>query len=230
MDQTSYVNEYPNAVNVQEPGFLASVFGYFALALLITAGGTFGGFWLAGNNPEVFTNPVIFYGAIVVELILAFTAHSWSKNLPFGYGMFTFFALLSGFTLVPLLALAGATAGAVMIGKALFATVCVFAACAIYGWTTKRTLLGMGGFLFMALIGLIVISVLGIFFPWGNTMELVISGAGILLFSGFVMYDIQLLQRTNLVNPLLGAIFLYISFINLFAMILRFMLAMGNRQ
>lgn len=215
-------------VHVQEPGFLASVFGYFALALLVTASGTMAGFWLMGNNLALFANPVVFYGAIIAELILAFTAHSWSRKMPMGYALFALFALLSGFTLVPILAIAGATAGVSMIAKALFASVCVFAAAALYGWTTHRNLLGMGGFLFMALIGLIIVSVLGIFFPWNNTMELIISGGAILLFSGFVMYDVQMLQRTNLLNPLMGAIILYINFINLFTSILRFMLAMGR--
>jgi len=229
-----YLNEYPNetphALNSYESGYLASVYGYFALALLITAAGTFGGFWLAGNNPELFVNPAIFYGAIVIELILAFTAHAWSRNLPFGYGMFIVYALLSGFTLVPLLALAGATGGAMMIVKALFAATCVFVACAAYGAVTNRNILGMGGFLFMAIMGLIAISIIGIFIPWGNTMEIIVSGAGILIFSGFVMYDIQVIQRTNLASPLLGAIMLYISFIGLFANVLRFMIAFGGRD
>jgi FtsH-binding integral membrane protein len=224
----NYANEYPNAIDLKDPGFMGSVFGFFALALLITAGGTFGGFYLAGTNPELFANPVIFYGAIIVELIMAFTAHKWSRALPMGYLVFAGFALLSGFTMVPILAVAGATGGAIMIVKALFASVCVFAAAGLYGWVTKTNLLGMGGFLFMALIGLIAVSVLGIFFPWGNTMELVVSGGAILLFSGFVMYDIQVLQRTNLANPILGAIMLYISFINIFVSILRFMLAFGR--
>lgn len=217
-------------VHIQKPGFLAGVFGYFALALLITAGGTFGGFYLAGTNPELFASPALFYGAIAIELILAFTAHSWSRNLPMGYAMFIGFALLSGFTLVPLLAVAGAIGGALMIIKALFASVCVFAAAALYGWITKKNLLGMGGFLFMALIGLIIVSILGIFIPWNNTTEMIVSGFGILLFSGFVMYDIQVLQRTNLMSPLMGAIMLYINFINLFTSILRFMIAFGGRD
>lgn len=223
-----YANEYPNAIDLKSPGFMGSVFGFFALALLVTTSGTFTGFWLAGTNPALFSNPVLFYGAIILELIMAFTAHRWSREVPLGYAVFGFFAFLSGFTLVPILAVAGAVGGAMMIVKALFASVCVFAAAGLYGWTTKTNLLGMGGFLFMALIGLIAISVLGIFIPWSNTMEMVISGGAILLFSGFVMYDIQVLQRTNLANPLLGAILLYINFINIFVSILRFMLAFGR--
>lgn len=224
----NYANEYPQTITIKDPGFMGAVFGFFALALMMTAGGTFTGFWLASSNPELFANPALFYGAIILELVMAWTAHKWSRELPLGYALFAGFALLSGFTMVPILAVAGAFGGAIMIVKALIASVCVFAAAGLYGWVTKTNLLGMGGFLFMGLIGLIVVSVLGVFFPWGNTIELVVSGAGILLFSGFVMYDIQVLQRTPLANPLLGAILLYINFINIFVSILRFMMAFGR--
>ena len=216
------------AIEIQKPGYLSAVFGFFGLALLVTASGVFSGFWFASSYPEIFSNPLLYYGAIITELILAFTAHSWSKKLPVGYLMFFLFAFLSGFTLVPILALAGAIGGATMIGKALFSSVCVFTAAALFGWTTEKNLIGIGGFLFMALMGLIVVSVLGIFFPWNNTMELVVSGFGVLLFSGFVIYDIQVLQRTQLINPLLGALMLYINFINIFVSVLRFMIALGR--
>src|SRR5690606_25573597 len=99
---------HPQSVQVQDPGFMSTTFGFFALALLVTAGGTFAGFSLMSSNPALFTNPMIFYGAVVVELILVFTSHAWSRNLPFGYGMFALFSFLSGFTLVPILAMAGA--------------------------------------------------------------------------------------------------------------------------
>jgi len=225
-----YTQSYDNTLQVKDPSFLSSTFGFFALALLSTAVGTWGGFMLMGSNPQLFTNPFVFYGAIVVELILAFTSHSWSRNLPSGYAMFVLFTLLSGFTLVPLLALAGATGGAMFIAKALFASVSVFLAAALYGWTTQRNLLGMGGFLMMTLFGVIILGILGIFFPWNNTVELVVSGFTILLFAGFTMYDMQMIQRGPLTNPLLAAIALYLSFINIFVSVLRFMIAMSGRD
>lgn len=215
-------------IEVRDPNFLSSTFAFVALALLVTASGTMAGFYLASNFPAVFSNPLVFYGAIIGELILVFTARSWSHKLPFGYGMFALFSFLSGLTLVPILALAGAVGGSALIIKALFSSVSVFAAAGLYGWVTHRNLLGMGGFLMMALIGVIVIGILGIFFPWNNTMELVISGFTILLFAGFTMYDIQRLQRGNVINPLMAAISLYLNFINIFVSVLRFMIAMNR--
>jgi len=220
----------PEAIQTSNPDFLASTMGFFALALLITGSGTFAGFYLWGSNPELFNNPMIFYGAIVVELILVFTSHTWSQRLPMGYLMFALFALLSGFTMVPILAFAGAAGGAAMIGKALFSSVAVFLAAALYGWTTHRNLLGMGGFLMMALIGVIILGILGIFFPWGNTMEIIVSGFAVLLFAGFAMYDMQRIKGANYLNPLVAAIGLYLSFINIFISILRLMIAMGGRD
>jgi FtsH-binding integral membrane protein len=219
-----------NAVEIKDPGFMSSTFGFFALALLITAGGTFSGFYLMSTNPAVFSNPVIFYGAVIVELILVFTSHAWSRNLPFGYGMFSLFAFLSGFTLVPILAFAGAAGGATLIVKALISSVSVFAAAALYGWVTHRNLEGMRGFLMMALIGVIIMSILSIFFPWNNSMEIGISAFTIVLFAGFTMYDVQRLQRSEVQNPLLAAISLYLNFINLFVSMLRLLTALGNRD
>jgi len=221
---------HSHVIDVNDPKFLSSAFGYFALALLMTAGGAFLGFWMLANNPNLIVNPFILYGAIIAELVLVFTSHLWSRNLPFGYGMFMLFSLLSGFTLMPILLLAGATGGAAIIIKALISSVSVFAAAALYGWTTDRNLVGMGGFLMMTLFGLIVLGILGIFFPWSNTIELVVSGFTVVLFAGFTMVDIQRIQKTPGLNPLLAAMSLYLNFINIFTSILRFMMAMNNRR
>jgi len=223
-----FENSPSHVVEIKDPGFMSTTFGFFALALLITAGGTFSGLYLMSSNPAVFNNPLIFYGAVIVELILVFTSHAWSRNLPFGYGMFSLFAFLSGFTLVPILVFAGAAGGAALIVKALISSVSVFAAAALYGWVTHRNLQGMGGFLMMALVGVIIMSILGIFFPWNNAMEIGISGFTILLFAGFTMYDVQRLQRSEVLNPLLAAISLYLNFINLFVSMLRLLTALNR--
>jgi FtsH-binding integral membrane protein len=82
----------------------------------------------------------------------------------------------------------------------------------------------------MALIGVIIMSILSIFFPWNNSMEIGISAFTIVLFAGFTMYDVQRLQRSEVQNPLLAAISLYLNFINLFVSMLRLLTALGNRD
>jgi len=109
--------------------------------------------------------------------------------------------------------------------KALLATILTFTAAAIFGWTTHFNLSGMRGFLVIGLIGLIITGVLGFFFPWGNTMELVYSGGGVLLFTGFIMYDFQRLKKFPENMYIEAALSLYLDIFNLFLFMLRLMLA-----
>ena len=220
----------PQVAAVSDPSFLSTTFAFFGLALAVTCTGVYAGFLMMVSSPELFSNPLVFYGAVLVELILVFTSRSWSERLPFGYALFALFALLSGFTLVPILLVAGAAGGVTLVFKALISTVSVFGAAALYGWTTHRNLQGLGGFLFMALIGLIVMGIVSIFLPWSNTLEMVVAGVTIVIFAGFTMVDVQRLQRFQTGNPLIAAIALYLNFINLFISILRLMMAFGNRR
>jgi uncharacterized protein len=217
-------------VETKSPGFMSATFALFGLSLLVSSGGVFFGFFLSQAYPAVFANPIVFYGAMIVELILIFTSHKWSDSLPLGYGMFGLFAFLSGLTLVPILAMAGAVGGATLIFRALIASTATFGAAALFGRVTSVDLSGMRGFLMTALIGLIIMSVLGIFIPWGNTMEIVVSGGMIILFAGFTMYDIQKIKTMPGLNPLMAAIRLYLDFINLFIGFLRLLMALKNRN
>jgi len=213
---------------VNRSDFISKVFLFFGGAIGLSALGVWGGLLLAQSNPELFMNPVIFYGAIVVELILAFSVGIWSKKLPMGYVIFSAFALLSGFTLAPLLFLAGAIGGVSIILKAFIATVCMFAASALFGWATKKDLSSMGGILFTTLIGLIVVGILNIFIQ-SSVLEITLSGVGVVLFSAFTAYDIQNIKSRYPDHMFLAAAMgLYLSFINLFVSILRLLLAFAQ--
>ncbi|HEY1838240.1 MAG: Bax inhibitor-1/YccA family protein [Rhizomicrobium sp.] len=121
------------------------------------------------------------------------------------------------------------------IAQVFFITAATFGAMSLWGYTTKRDLTGFGHFLFMGLIGLIIASVVGIF--WHNTMlQWVISVAGVLIFTGLTAYDTQSIKESYSVNDdgtvagrkaIYGALRLYLDFINLFLMLLRLM---GNRR
>lgn len=209
------------------PSMLSGAFTFFGLALAVSAVGVWLGFEYFA---VVFQTQGAMFAAIAVQLVLAFTSHIWSAKLPFGYFMFALFALITGLTLVPILALAGSVGGSALILKGLLATTATFLACALYAKTTQRNLLGMGGFLMMSLVGLIIISILGIFWPWNSTMEIIVSSFSIILFAGFTMYDVQRVMATPGLNPLLAGISLYLNFINLFISFLRLLIAMrGDR-
>ena len=110
----------------------------------------------------------------------------------------------------------------------------MFGALALYGTTTSRSLAGWGQFLFMGLIGVVLASIVGIF--WQNDMLPVRAGfVGVIVFTGLTAYDAQRLKQMALALPsgqigsyaIVGALALYLDFINLFLMLLRFT---GNRR
>lgn len=218
---------HSNPVSAQT--FFGQTMGYFALALTATAGGVFAGmFWLP---PALVGNGGFLLAMFAVTLILIFTAKKWSVG-KFGYLFLILFAGILGITLVPILVFATLTAGIGILGKALLATVSMFGGMAIYGFTTKRNLAGLGGFLMAGLIGMICASVITFIFHlfgvevWSSRIELIFSGFGILLFAGFTAHDFQKITRAQPgISPIGAAISLFLDFVLLFQYILRFMIA-----
>jgi len=81
----------------------------------------------------------------------------------------------------------------------------------------------------ISLIGMIVVSIIGIFIPWGNNFEMLFSGFGVILFSGYTMYDIQQIRKNQgMMNPMDAALRLYLDIFNLFIFILRLMGAVSR--
>jgi hypothetical protein len=114
------------------------------------------------------------------------------------------------------------------IAMTFVTTSAMFGALALYGTVTKRSLAGIGQFAFMGLIGVVIASIVGIF--WQNSMlQFVISVCGVVVFTGLTMYDAQKLKQMALVLPdgrtgsyaIVGALTLYLDFINLFLFLLR---------
>ena len=141
------------------------------------------------------------------------------------------YAALMGVSLAPVLLLyTGAS-----VAQTFFITAATFGAMSLYGYTTKRDLSGLGSFLFMGLIGLIIASVVNIFLA-SSMMQWVISVAGVLIFTGLTAYDTQWIKEMYVANDdgtvsgrkaILGALKLYLDFINLFMMLMRLM---GDRR
>ena len=204
--------------------FFGKVISFFALAIAMSLIGTYVSFnYFLGY---FFMKPWLMYVLFAVELIIVFTSRMWSQRRPFDKIMFSLFAFITGVTIAPLIALVAASyGGVIIIMKALLATILTFSAAAIFGWTTKLNLSGMRGFLVVGLVGLIITGILGIFFPWGNTMEIIYSGIGVLLFTGFIMYDFQRLKRYPENMYVEAALALYLDIFNLFLFILRLMMA-----
>ena len=206
--------------------------GYFGLALLACAGGVWGGLYFL--PPTLLTNGGFLLAMFAITLILVFTSRKWSRS-KIGYLFLILFAAIFGLTLTPLLAYYDLEFGITILGKALLAAVSMFGGMALYGITTKRNLLGLGGVLLASLLGMIVVSVITLLLHlfgvnvWSNTMEVIFSGFGILVFAGFTAFDFQRIQRNRgEISPIQASIALFLDFILLFEYILRFMGGMSR--
>ena len=207
-----------------EPTFFGKVMGFFALAILASAAGTF----ITYNYfiQYFIAMPGLMWLFIILELAIVFTARKWSTKVPLNRFMFAAFAFITGITIAPLIAvLAASPAGVAILTKALLATALMFTATAVVGSTTRIDLSGLRGFLMIGLIGLIIVGILGFFIPWGSRMEMVYSGIGVLIFSGFAMYDFQKIKQYPADRYIDAALALYLDIFNLFLFILRFIMA-----
>ncbi|PCI50441.1 MAG: hypothetical protein COB49_03835 [Alphaproteobacteria bacterium] len=121
------------------------------------------------------------------------------------------------------------------IAKTFFVTAAAFGSLSLYGYTTKRNLTGMGSFLIMGLFGIIIASIVNMFLHSGM-MDFIISVGGVLIFAGLTAYDTQKIKlmylqsdgnETATKKAIMGALSLYLDFLNMFLFLLRFM---GNRN
>lgn len=207
--------------------FLSKVYGWMFFGLLITAGTAF----LVSSTPalvEIFIlNRILFWVLAFGQLGLVFYLSARvSKMAPAtAAGLFMLYSALVGVTSSVIL-LVYTT---VSIFSTFVVTAGMFGATAVFGTLTKRSLAGLGQFMFMGLIGLILASIVGIF--WQNSaLQFVISVVGILVFTGLTAWDAQRLKHMATALPegqvgsyaVVGALSLYLDFINLFFFILRF--------
>ena len=220
------------AIDIQEGVRLAMrrVYLWMTLGLLTTAIVAFG---VAATPPLlnlIVTNPILFYGALIGELILVFVFSAAVNRMSPAVATLIFFgyAALNGVTLSLIFLIYTGTG----IAVSFFATASMFAAMSIVGYTTKIDLSKFGSLLMMGLIGMIIASVINWFLA-SSTLYWIITYAGILLFIALTAYDTQWIKNatTQAVMQgdaqmesrvgLMGALRLYLDFINLFLLILR---------
>ncbi|MFO0780430.1 MAG: Bax inhibitor-1/YccA family protein [Candidatus Gracilibacteria bacterium] len=205
---------------VRTSSFLSKVLFFFGLAVAISAAGTFTGFQYLG--PLFLENPNLMWVFFAVELVLVISARWWSTKRPLNYLLFAAFSFITGVTIVPLLAsIIIEFGGPGIIIKAFLATTLTFTSAAIIGATSQRSFSGLGGFLTIALVGMIIVSLVGIFVPWSNTFEMIFSGIGVLIFTGYTLYDVQKLKHYPTDRYIDAALQLYLDIFNLFLYILR---------
>jgi len=206
--------------------FLWKVYAWMALGLGLTAAVAY----IVSGSPDILRalvlNRLVFFGLIIAELGLVFVISATAARLApsTAAGLFVLYSGLNGVTLsVVLIAYTGES-----VTTTFVVTAGMFGALAFFGATTRRSLAGVGQFMMMGLIGLILASVVGLF--WHNdALQFLISVVGVIVFTGLTAYDAQRLKQMAFQLPegqlagyaIVGALSLYLDFINLFLMLLR---------
>ena len=211
--------------------YMSKVYNYMGLGLLATAlsayiGAASGIYVSIAQTPFIY---VLIFAPLGMVLFLSARLHKLSSAT--AKNMFWLYAGLTGLSLsYVLLAYTG-----VSVVRTFLVTAASFGALSLYGYTTKRDLSGMGSFLFMGLIGLILASVVN-FFLQSSALHFAVSAIGVLIFAGLTAYDTQDIKRiyhsgdTREIaekKAIMGALRLYLDFINMFLFLLQFM---GNRD
>ncbi|MCA1649884.1 MAG: Bax inhibitor-1/YccA family protein [Acidobacteria bacterium] len=222
----------PYAADERVSAFMRSVYGWMAAGLAITAGVAYS----VAGSPEIVlaivNNRALFWGLMIAQLGLVFTMSGRVEKMASSTAtmLFVIYSALTGVTMAfVLLAFTGQS-----VATTFLVTSGMFGAMATYGTVTRRSLAGWGQFLFMGLIGVILASIVGIFWR-SDALQFVISFIGVIVFTGLTAYDAQRLKALALTTPagqmgsyaIVGALALYLDFINLFLMLLRFT---GNRR
>jgi FtsH-binding integral membrane protein len=173
---------------------------------------------------------IALFAPLGLVFFLSFRIHAMSFST--AQMVFWVYAAINGIALAPILFLYTAAS----VAQVFFVTAATFGAMSLWGYTTKRDLTSWGSFLFMGLIGIIIASLANLFFQSG-TMSLVISIIGVIVFTGLTAYDTQKIKENYDVvshdgtlagkSAIMGALNLYLDFINLFLMLLRLL---GDRR
>ncbi|MCZ7494647.1 Bax inhibitor-1/YccA family protein [Agrobacterium tumefaciens] len=216
--------------------YMLKVYNLMALALVITGVAAFGTYTLAASNPAVqqllFASPLRWV-VMLAPLALVFFLSFRIQNMSVSAAQTTFwvYAALMGVSLSSIfLVYTGQS-----IVQTFFVTAASFGALSLYGYTTKKDLSGMGSFLIMGLFGLIIASIVNIFLA-SSALQFAISAIGVLIFAGLTAYDTQKIKEMYFDaddvavagrKAIMGALTLYLDFINLFTFLLQFL---GNRD
>ncbi len=210
--------------------FVRSVYNWMAVGLGLTG---LVAFYVA-NSPSmlqlIFGNRLIFFGLIIGELALVFSisARVNKMSASTATALFVLYAALNGATLSSIFLIYTQSS----ITSTFLVCAATFVVCSVYGMTTKRDLTSLGGFCIMGLVGIIIASLVNLFFR-NSGMSMIISYIGVIVFVGLTAYDTQKLKTMALSQPagldgavirkgaILGALSLYLDFINLFLMLLR---------
>jgi uncharacterized protein len=209
--------------------YVRSVYNWMGIGLALTG---FVAYYVSTSESLlrlVFGNPLLLLVLIVVELGLVFSIAGMVNRMSAGTAtaLFVIYSGLNGVTLSSIFLLYVQSS----IVSTFFVCAATFIACSLYGWMTKRDLTSLGGFMMMGLIGIVIASLVNLFIK-SSSVSMIISYIGVFVFVGLTAYDTQKIKHMAMTQPanldgavvrkgaILGALSLYLDFINLFLMLL----------
>jgi FtsH-binding integral membrane protein len=229
MNQYPFVgDQWQASIEAEQARFITKVYGWMSIGLALTGAVAY----LVASSPTmlqlIFGNRLIFFGLVIGEfLMVGYLATAVTRmSAATATLVYMLYAVLNGVTLSGIFIM---YTGASIVGTFLI-TGGTFAAMSAYGYFTKQDLTKAGNLLYMALIGLVIASAVNIFFR-NPMMYWIITYAGILIFVGLTAYDTQKIKEMNIIGnegteedhkeAIMGALTLYLDFINLFLYLLR---------
>lgn len=233
MSFTNYPQMSAEEVAREQASFITKVYGWMTFALVLTG---LVAMYVADSPLMAMmqSNRMIFFGLMILQLGLVYYLSSASPSMSANtaMGVFLFYACMNGLTFASIFMVYTASS----IASTFFTTAGTFAAMSAYGYFTKRDLTSIGNLAFMALIGLIIASVVNIFLQ-STMLSWITTYVGILIFVALIAYDTQKIKEMNIIGnegtdedkkeAIMGALRLYLDFINLFMHLLR---VLGDRR
>ena len=223
------IREQEGSLSLAFPALMRKVYVWMTLALVLTGITAFGVASSPGLMMTIIQTPAIMWGLIIAELaiVIAISAAINRLSLTTATLLFVLYSVLNGATLSLIFAVYTMSS----IANVFFITAGTFGVMAAYGYFTKRDLSSWGKLLLMAVIGLIIATLVNVFLVKSTGFDLILSYAGVLIFVGLTAYDTQKIKQMLAMQTdmgegaqkvaLLGALSLYLDFINLFLYLLR---------
>ena len=219
-------------IDVGLRAYMLRVYNYMTSGLAFTGLVAFGVAQSEGAMQAIFGTPLFWVVALApIGMVFFLSARIHAIKTSTAQICFWVYAALMGLSLASIFVVYTG----VSVARVFFITAATFAAMSLYGYTTKRDLSGFGSFLFMGLIGIIIASLVNIFLA-SSALQFVISVVGVLVFVGLTAYDTQAIKAiysetddgdTYEKKAIMGALKLYLDFINLFIMLLQLI---GDRR
>jgi hypothetical protein len=209
--------------------YVRSVYNWMGIGLAVTG---FVAYYVSTNEALirlVFGNPLLLIVLFIAQFGLVFSIAGRVDRMSAGTAtaLFVIYSGLNGVTLSSIFLVYAQSS----IVSTFFICAATFIACSVYGWVTKRDLTSLGGFMVMGLIGILIASLVNLFIK-SSGLSVIISYIGVFVFIGLTAYDTQKIKNMAMTQPanldgavirkgaILGALSLYLDFINLFLMLL----------